>query len=78
MSQNKQGVARSTRRTTLTKPHARLWKAVVCGAVPFVGEDVASWYAGVQHALGTALHAADLARVTAECDAPTMHVYRAA
>lgn len=40
--------------------YARLWKALTSGAVPSRAVDVAGWYGAAQHAVGAALHEAQM------------------
>jgi hypothetical protein len=58
--------SRSTRarHTADTRQYARLWKAIVSGAVPDQREDVASWYSAAQHCIGLCLHEAQLGTLT--------------
>ena len=53
------------RNAAVTRRYARLWKAIISGAVPAQGEDTETWYAASQHAIGYCLHAVEVERVTA-------------
>jgi hypothetical protein len=61
-----QNAFRSTRarKPARTEGYARLWKAIISGAVPNHTEDVDSWYRAAQHCIGLCMHEAHLETLT--------------
>lgn len=51
------------RNAAITRQYARVWKSIIDGVVPVHDADIAGWYGAAQHALGAALHAAEIERI---------------
>ena len=60
MSENDATGVRSPRNGAETLRYARLWMAVVRGAVPDRAEDIAGWYRAARHPIGVCRHVADM------------------
>jgi hypothetical protein len=66
------------RNAAVTRRYARVWKAIISGDVPARGDDIDTWYASAQHALGFCVHAAAVDRFTAVEESPDDDVKSAA
>ena len=65
MSDHNASTRLQARNAAVTRRYARLWKSIISGEAPTLGDDTTAWYAAAQHAIGYCLHAAEVERVTA-------------
>ena len=59
---------RPARNAAITRQYARVWKSIIDGVVPAHDADIIGWYGAAQHALGAALHAAEIERIAGCAD----------